>query len=131
MSPSTLDQLKSYPTGSLPIEKPNIDIVRHPPKGDLCGLMHNPDARDAHNENVVEEIAQEPCAMSSMEVLQYFPAQRNELFYSTRVVDPSDATLITLDLDQSTCRIPSKVSFQIKVTSHDNFFFRTIVDEGD
>ena len=80
--------------------------------------------------NVVEEIAQEPCSMSPMEVLQYCPAQIKELLSSTRVVDPSDVTLITLDLDQSTCRIPSKVAFQIKVTSHRKNIFQTIVDEG-
>ena len=93
--------------------------------------MHNPNAQAAHlNENVVEEIAQAPCAMSIMEVLQYCPAKRKELLSSTRVVDPSNVTLITLDLGQSTCRIPSKVSFQIKVTSHGNNIFQTIVHEG-
>ena len=68
--------------------------------------------------------------MSVMEELQYFPAQREELLSSTRVVDPFDAALITLDLDQSTCRIPSKDYFQIKVTYHDKNIFKTIVDEG-
>ena len=66
--------------------------------------------------------------MSAMEVLQYFPAQRRELLSSTRVVDPSYATLITLDLDQSTYSIPSKVGFQIKVTSHGKNIFQTIFD---
>ena len=61
--------------------------------------MHNPNAQDAHNENIVEEIDQAPCAMSAMEVLQYCLAQRKQLFSSTRAVDPSDVTLITLDLD--------------------------------
>ena len=73
--------------------------------------MHNPHAQASHNKNVVEEIAQAPCAISAMEVLQYCPVQRNILMYSTRVVDPSNATSITLDLDQSTCRIPSKFAF--------------------
>ena len=66
--PSTLDQSESHPNGSLTIEKPTIDIVPHPPKGDLCGTMHNPNARATHNENVVEEIAQVPCMMFAMEV---------------------------------------------------------------
>ena len=92
--------------------------------------MHNPNSQAAHNENVVEKIAQAPCSMSTMEVLQYCLAQRNELLSSTRAIDPLDATLITLDLDKSTCRIPSKFSFQIKVTSHGKNFFQTIVDEG-
>ena len=34
--PSTLVQTKSQPSGSITIEKPTIDIVPHPPKGDLC-----------------------------------------------------------------------------------------------
>ena len=92
--PSTLDQSKSQPSSSLTIEKPTIDIVQHPTKGDLCGTMNNPNARAPHNENFVEEIAQAPCAMSSMEVLQYFPTQRNKLLSSTRFVDPYDMTSI-------------------------------------
>ena len=68
--------------------------------------------------------------MFSMEVLQYCPAQRKELLSSTRAIDPSDATLITLELDQSTYRIPSKVAFHIKVTSHGKDIFQAIVDEG-
>ena len=68
--------------------------------------------------------------MYAMEVLQYYPAQRKELLSSTIVVDPSDATLITLDLDQSTYRILSKVAFHIKVTPHGKNIFQTIVDEG-
>ena len=128
--PSALDQSESYPNGSLTIEKPTIDIVPHPPKGDLCRTMHNPNARAAHNANVVEKIAQAPCSISSMEVLQYCPTQRKKLLSSIRFVDPSDAMSITLDLDQSTWRIPSKVAFQIKVTCHGNNIFQTIVNEG-
>ena len=92
--------------------------------------MHNPNARAAHNEFFFEEIAQSPCSISSMEVLQYCPGQRKELFSSTRVVDPFNVTLVTLDIYQLTCRIPSKFAFQIKVTSHGNNIFQTIVDEG-
>ena len=73
--------------------------------------MDNPNAQVAHKKNVVEEIAQAPCSMYAMVVLQYFPAQRKELLSSTRAVYLSNATLITLELDQSTCRIPSKVPF--------------------
>ena len=62
--------------------------------------MHNPNARATHNENAVEEIAQAPCAMSAMEVLQYCPTQRKELLSLTRAVDPSDAMLFTSGLYQ-------------------------------
>ena len=110
--PSTMDQSESKPSDYLTIEKPTIDIVPHPPKGDLCRTMHNPNARASHNKSVVEEIAQAPCAMSTMEIFQYHPVQRKELLSSTRTDDPSDVTLITFDLNQLTCRMPSKVSFR-------------------
>ena len=42
--PSALYQSESHPNGSLTIEKPTIDIVPHPPIGDLCTTMHNPNA---------------------------------------------------------------------------------------
>ena len=127
--PSTLDQSESHPSGSLTIEKPTIDIVPHPPKGDLCGTMHNPNARATHNINVVEEIAQSSCSTSAMELLGYCTTQIKELLSSTRVVDSSDTTLITLELDQSTYRIPSKVAFQNKATYHAKNIFQTIVDD--
>ena len=98
--PNTLDQSESYPSGSLPIEKPTIYIVPHPPKGVLRRKMHNPNTRATHDEKVVEKIAQAPCSMSSMDVLKYCIAQRKYLLSSTRAIDPSDAMLITLELDQ-------------------------------
>ena len=128
--PSTLDQSKAQHSSSFTIEKPTIDIVPHPPKGDLRRTMHNPNKQDAHNKNVVMEIAQAPCFMSAMEVLQYCPTKRKELLSLTRAVDPSDAMLFTSGLYQSTYRIPSKVAFQIKIMSHGKNIFQTIVDEG-
>ena len=44
--PSTLDQLESHPSGSLTIYKPTIEILPHPPKGDLHRTMPNPNARE-------------------------------------------------------------------------------------
>ena len=73
--PSTLDQSESHPSVSLTFEKLTIYIIPHPPIGDICRKMHNTNAQASQNTNVVEEIAQAPCSMSSMEVLQYFPTQ--------------------------------------------------------
>ena len=66
----------------------------------------------------MEDLAQAPCSMLSLEVLQSFPNQRNELFSSIHAVDPNDTSLITFDLEQSTSRLPSHVTFQVKVLSH-------------
>ena len=44
------------------------------PKGVFKKAFHNPNARDAANYSVVEDLAQTPCAMFALEVLQSCPA---------------------------------------------------------
>ena len=72
----------------------------------------------------MEDLSQAPCAMSSLEVLQSFPTQREALLYSIGTIEPNDTGLITFDLEHLTSRIPSHVSFQIKVLSHGVNIFR-------
>jgi hypothetical protein len=43
--------------------------MTHIPKGAFKKDFHNPNARDAHNYSVVEDLAQNPYAMSSLEFL--------------------------------------------------------------
>ena len=54
---------------SLHIEKPPHDIVIRPPKSTLRKITDNPNARSAQHYSIVEDLAQAPCAMSSLEVL--------------------------------------------------------------
>ena len=63
----------------LVIEKPNLDLILQPPKATLRKVFFNPKARAAQLYNVVEYLAQDPCAMSTLEVLQSFPTQRKNL----------------------------------------------------
>ena len=44
-------------------------------------------------------------------------------------VDLNDTSLITFDLEQSTSRLPSHVTFQIKVISHGMNIFQTFIDK--
>jgi hypothetical protein len=44
------------------------------PKGAFNKNSHNPNTRASHNYPIVEDLAQTPCAMSSLEVLQSFPS---------------------------------------------------------
>ena len=116
--PSVSDSLGSKPNGSLTIEKPTIDIVPQPPKGVLSKSKHTPNVREDQNYSLVEDLAQAPCAMSALEVLQSCPTQRKALLSSIGAIDLNDTGLITFDLEQLTSRLPSHVSFQIKVFSH-------------
>jgi hypothetical protein len=83
---------------------------------------------------VVEDLSQTPCAMSALEVLQSFPAQRKALLTalgSTETCNPGTIMLDTTDLKP---RLPYHVAFQIVVAHPMKTFtrniFRTVVDEG-
>ena len=117
-SPSVSDPSGSKPNGSLTIEKPTIDIVPQPLKWVLRKSNHNPNVKEAQIYIMLEYLAQSPCAMSALEILQSFPTQIKALLSSIAIVDQNDTSSITFDLDQLTSRIPSHVSFHIKVLSH-------------
>ena len=69
-SPSSVSPPSVNPLfGSLQIEKPTFDSLLHPPKRTICKSTFNPSSRAAHKYNIVEDLAQAPCAMSALEVL--------------------------------------------------------------
>ena len=53
----------------LHIEKPIPEEIFRPPKGTLRKSIINPNARAAQYYNIVEDLAQAPCAISALEVL--------------------------------------------------------------
>ena len=59
------------------------------PKGVFKNTLHNPNARAASNYSVVEDLAQTPCAMSALEVLQSCPAQWDALLAALGSMDSS------------------------------------------
>ena len=73
--------------------------------------MNNPTTRVSFNYNIVDDLAQYPLAMSTLEVLKTCPSQRKALLYDLGVIKPSVYRLITFDLDQGEPRIPSSIAF--------------------
>ena len=63
----------------LTIEKPKLNLILLPPKTTIWKYVFNPSARAAQFYNVVEDLAQAPCAMSTLKVLQSFPMQCKDL----------------------------------------------------
>jgi len=60
--------------GLIHIEFPNSEsIIQSHPKGVLQISYFNPNARAAQHYNIVEDLAQAPSAMSTLEVLQSCP----------------------------------------------------------
>ena len=76
------------PPNDFHIERPTADPVIHPPKGTLRRMTHNTSARAAQNYNIVEDLAQAPSTMSTLEVLQTCPAQRKALLSAIGGIDP-------------------------------------------
>ena len=72
----------------LTIEKPTETMPKIL-KGVFKKTLHNPNARSASNYSVVEDLAQTPCAMLSLEVLQSCPTQRDALLVALGSMDSS------------------------------------------
>jgi hypothetical protein len=54
----------------------------------MCNTTFNPNSRAAQNYNIVEDLAQAMCAMSTLEVLQHCPSQRRMLLAAIDAFDP-------------------------------------------
>jgi hypothetical protein len=130
-SPTTVSSPSvSPPSGSLQIEKPTFDSILRPPKSTIHKSTFNPSSRAAQNYNIVEDLAQAPCAMSALEVLQHCPSQRRTLLASIGAFDPESSNNITFNLDNFKSRLSHQLAFQIDVVVHNQHIHRTILDEG-
>jgi len=63
----------------LQIPHPSSDHTPCVPKVPLRRITHNPHARAPHSYGIVDDLAQSPTAMSSLEVLQTYPSQKKAL----------------------------------------------------
>ena len=60
---------------------------------------------------MVEDLAQEPCAMSTLEVLQSCPTQRKNLLTSLGALDPDNTNLIHFNVKNYKPRLLHKLDF--------------------
>jgi len=64
----------SNPPPPLHIEKTMGETITHIPKGAFKNYSHNLNARVSHNYFIMEDLAQTPCVMFGLEVLQSCPS---------------------------------------------------------
>ena len=95
--------------GPLTFEKPTFEAPSHPSKGTLRHT-HNLNAWAAQHYSIVEHLAQAPCAMSALEVLQSCPSQRKALLQAIGIVDFADASLLSFDPQNSEPRLPHSIA---------------------
>ena len=117
--------------GPLHLKRPSLNtVLRPPPKGVIRKLDFNPHARAAQNYSIVEDLAQAPYAMSTLEFLQSCPIQWKALLKAIGGIDPTDTNLITFDLEDHIPRLPPQLPFQIQVIVSDKIFCRIVIDKG-
>ena len=115
--------------GSLQIEKPISDNVLHPPKKTIWKLTFNSSTHVSQNYNIIEGLAQEPCAMLTLEVLQHCPSKRKILLSALGFVDPANSNCIMFNLDYFKTRLLHNLAFQIHTIVHGKSIHQTIIDE--
>ena len=92
------DQPGSSTTTSTEVVPPIIpELTIKPHKGVVHKSTFNPPARAAQHYNVVEDLAQSPSAMSTLEVLQNCLSQRQALLSAIGGVDPKDSNLVSFN----------------------------------
>ena len=100
--------------GPLTFKETTFEAPSRPSKGTLW-CTHNLDARAAQHYNIVEDLAQAPCAMSALEVCQSCPAQRKALLQAIGVVDSADASSLYFDPENSEPHLPHTIALQISI----------------
>jgi hypothetical protein len=120
----------SNPQNSLHIEKPEKETMSCILKGVYKHASHNPNARVMPNYSIVEDLAQMPCAMSSLEVLQSFPSQRAALLSTIGATDSSSQLVMKFNATDVKPHFPYHVSFQINIVYEKHIIGRIVIDEG-
>ena len=80
--------------------------------------------------NVVEDLAQEPCVMSTLEVLQSCPMQRKNLLTALGELDPDNTNLIHFNVENYKSILPHQLAFYISSRVVGRKVHRTVLDEG-
>jgi hypothetical protein len=113
------------PPTPLQIEKAVGEMMTHIPKGVFKKASHNPNVRATQNYSIVEDLAQTPCAMSSLEVLQSFPSQRKSLLSALGSTETCNLGAIIFYPTDLKPRLPYHVVFQIVVAYTMKYFTGT------
>ena len=90
----------SRASGPRHIERPGPNPIVQPPfKGVLRKYSYNLKSHATQNYSIVEDLAQAPSTMSTLEVLQSCLSQLKAFLSTTGGIDPSDSSLIAFDLE--------------------------------
>ena len=120
----------SQPDNSLTLEKPTFKLPSRPSKVTFRQTMHKFNTWATYHYSIVEDLAQAPCAMPALEVLQSFPTQRKALLSTISGVDPSGSSLISFDFENCEPHLPPLVTFMLNIGCLGKTICRIVLDEG-
>ena len=118
------------PRGPLKIEKPTLDAVLCPPKSMIQKETFNPNSQNAQNNNNIEYLAQEPCAMPTLKVLKKCPTLCRNLLSTIDAVDPKTSNIIMFKLKNHKSMLSHQLAFQIITKVVRKNIHRIVLDEG-
>ena len=79
---------------------------------------------------MVEDLAQAPDEMSTLEVLQSCPTQCKNLLTHLRALDPDNTNIIHFNVENYKSILPHELVFQITSRVVGRKVHRTVLDEG-
>jgi len=118
------------PNDQLHIKKPIFDTILCLPKNTIRKAVFSHNARAAQNYNIVEDLAQAPCAMSTLEILQNCLAQRRILLEALSAIEPQTSNHLMFSLEHFKTRLSHQLAFQIHTSICGKTIHRTVLDEG-
>ena len=85
------------------------------PKGVVHKSTFNPREKVAKNYNIIEDLAQSLSAMSTLEVLQNCPSQKQALFSAIGGIEPRDSNLVSFNHKGYDPQLLAQLAFLIQV----------------
>ena len=98
-------------------------------KGVFKKTLHNPNARVATNYSIVQDLAQTPCAMLALEMLQSCPAWQDALLAALGSMD-SSSLMAKFKFSDVKIHLPYHVALSIDVIHGRKTIGRVVFDEG-
>ena len=80
-------------------------MILRPPKSTLRKSVFNPNAQVSQFYNIVEDLAQAPCAMYTLEVLQSCPTEHKNLLTALGALDLDNTNLIHFNVENYMSRL--------------------------
>lgn len=78
-------------------------------------MAHNPPANDSHRYRIIDDLAQSPIAMSTLEFFQTRPSQNKALLSMLGTTNLVYSCLVMFDLEKGEHRLPLSMTLYVPI----------------